>query len=338
MIATAWPVRNGSAAWRHYGKAGASDIIQVKIKTGMLSMDLRHLRHFVAVAEELHFARAAQRLGMAQPPLSQSIMRLEAALGVKLLERSNRKVTLTQAGAALLGEARRMLAQADLTERLVKRVAAGDLTRLRIGFVPMLAMAVLMQAVRTFQARWSGVDVHLSERTSAAQVDALRSGSLDLGVVIRSAVTDPDELELMTIERSSLIAAVPSGWPLAKRRRLRLADFARQPLVMFPQQTTQNFFAAFEAACRQAGFTPNVAQQAAQPYTMLNLVANEFGIGFVPQGARALRIEGVAYVPVDDLPESLANEAALAWMPKMLSPTLRAMIDIFAQVGGVARK
>lgn len=294
-------------------------------------MDLRHLRHFVAVAEELHFAKAARRLEIAQPPLSQSIIRLEGLLGVKLLERNNRRVNLAPAGTALLAEARKILAQAEYAERLVQGVAAGVQTRLRVGFVPMSLMRTLPAAIRTFRQKWPGVEVLLSERGSVAQVDALRSGGLDLGIVIRGMVTDAEGLELKTIDFSRYVAAIPAGWEVAHRPKIRLADLKDLPLVMFPQQMVQNFFATFEAACRRAGFAPKVTQQAGQPYTMLNLVANYFGVGVMPESARFLPVDGVVFVPIGDMPEALTSEVALAWVPRAPSPTRRAMIDIIVE-------
>jgi DNA-binding transcriptional LysR family regulator len=297
-------------------------------------MELRHLRHFLAVAEELHFARAAKKLGMAQPPLSQSIMRLEKSLGTKLLDRSSRAVQLTAAGKALVPEAREVLARADLAERLVQRVASGELARVSIGFVPMSATLTLPRAVRAFQRDWPHVEVQLHERTSAGQVDALHNGSLDLGILVRDLV-DTTGLQLRPIERYSYVAAVPATWPLAGRPSLQLSDLAGSPLVLFPQQLTPNFFTDFEAACRRAGFTPRIQQQVAQPYTMFTLVAEQLGVGIVQDTARHLKIDGITFVPIRDMPASLAHEVALAWVPRSMPPALR---DMIAHIRKAARR
>jgi DNA-binding transcriptional LysR family regulator len=288
-------------------------------------MELRHLRHFLAVAEVLHFARAAKKLGMAQPPLSQSIMRLEKSLGTKLLDRSSRAVQLTSAGKALVPEARELLARADLAVCLVQRVARGELARVRIGFVPMSATLTLPRAVRAFQRDWPRVEVQLHERTSPVQADALRNGELDLGILVCDLI-DSKGLQLRPIERYSYVAAVPATWPLAGRGSLQLADLASLPLVLFPQQLAPNFFTDFEGACRAAGFKPSIQQQVAQPYTMFTLVAEQLGIGIVQDTARHLKIDGISFVPIRDMPASLSHEVALAWVPRSVPPALRDMI------------
>jgi DNA-binding transcriptional LysR family regulator len=297
-------------------------------------MELRHLRHFLAVADELHFARAARKLGMSQPPLSQSVMRLEKSLGTKLLDRSSRAVQLTAAGKALVPEARELLDRADLAQRLVRRIADGDLAKVRVGFVPMSATLTLPRAIRAFQRTWPGVEVQLQERTSCAQVEALNNGSLDLGILVRDLV-EPQGLQLRPIERYGYVAAVPATWSLADRSSLRLADLAGFPLILFPQQLVPNFFTDFDGACRKAGFAPKIQQQVAQPYTMFTLVAAELGIGIVQDTARNLKIEGVAFVPVRDMPGSLTHEVALAWVPRAVPAVLR---DFIAQIQKAARR
>jgi DNA-binding transcriptional LysR family regulator len=289
-------------------------------------MELRHLRHFVAVAETQHFGRAAARLGMAQPPLSQSIMRLEESLGIKLLERTPRGVSLTRAGAALMAEAKPLIAQADLAERRVRQ-AADELASLSIAFVPMCAMRIMPLAIRALRKQWPGVEVRLIERGSALTVASVKNGSIDLGVVVTSAA-DVSELESVHIERLRVVAAVPANWPLAQRTRIGIADLAAYPLIMFPQQITQPVFAAFEAARRDAGVSPKVIQQARHPYTMLNLVANELGVGLMLDSARHLPVEGVAFIDIEDVPESFDTNVSLVWTDRSHKAYHRAMLDI----------
>lgn len=294
-------------------------------------MELRHLRHFVAVAEELHFGRAAVRLGMAQPPLSQSIMRLETTLGTQLLNRTRYHVTLTAAGTALLREAKPLLVQAELTEKAVQRAASGILPQLRLGFVPMSLMRTLPLAIKQFRRVWPGVQVQLSERSSRHTIDQLRAGTLDLGLVVRNLV-DVDGLEIRTVERSRIIAAIPAQWPLGQRKSLKLAELSECSFVLFPQQMMSNFYTAFESTCRDAGFEPDISQQVNQPYTMLNLVANGLGIGLVQSSARGLGVEGVAFVDIEDMPSSFYSEVVLAWMPRSVSPPLHLMIELIESI------
>lgn len=290
-------------------------------------MDLHHLRHFVAVADELHFGRAAKKLKMAQPPLSQSIMRLEESLGARLFDRSTRNVKLTAAGAALLPEAREIIARTALAERLVERMGTGDLARLRVGFVPMTTTVVLPQAIKAFRRAWPSVEVQLHERTSAAQVEALHAGELDLGILSRERV-DTRGLQVRPLERTGLVAAIPSNWPLARRTALKIADLAGTPLVLFPQQVAPEFYTPLAAACRIAGFAPRVAHRVGQPYTMLTLVAQELGVGLVPESAQHVGIDGVTFVPLRELPAAMTQEVVLAWVPRATPPALRGMVSL----------
>jgi DNA-binding transcriptional LysR family regulator len=262
-------------------------------------VELRHLRHFVAVAEELHFGHAAKRLKIAQPPLSQSIMRLEDSLGARLLDRSSRRIQLTTAGHALLPEARDILARAALAQRIVQRLSAGELGKLRIGFVPMSATITLPRAIQSFRKAWPGVEVQLQERTSSAQVEALRSGALDLGIIVREIV-DTSGLEILPFERYGYVAAVPSNWPLGSRSSLRLADLASSPLILFPQQLAGNFFKEFETA--------------------------------------HLKIEGVSYVTIRDMPDVLCHDVALAWVPRSVPRILRDMITLIKKRASLSER
>ena len=292
-------------------------------------MDLHHLRHFVAVADELHFGRAAARLGMSQPPLSQSIQRLEASLGVQLFKRTRASVRLTPAGIALLPHAQGTLQQAELAERVVHQAARGELALLRVGFIPWSLTRALPRAIRQFRLRWQGVQVHLYERVSRQQVASLKSADLDLAVISLNA-TGTAGLETRLVETSRLVVAVPTAWPLSKRAGLRFADLADQPFVIFPPSLSPASHDTFEAACRAAGFRPHITQETAQPFTMLSMVANELGVALIQSTAATMTPEGVTLVPIIDAPASFQTDIALAWMPHSLTPALRAFIDTVA--------
>ena len=293
-------------------------------------MELRHLRHFVAVAEMQHFGRAAARLGMAQPPLSQSIMRLEEQLGIKLLERTARGVSLTPAGSALLAEAKPLIAQAELAERRVRQ-AADELASLSIAFVPMCAMRIMPLAIQGLRKQWPGVDVRLIERGSNLTVASVKNGSIDLGVVVTN-LADVSGLESVVIERLRVVAAVPAAWPVATQSAIRIGDLAQYPLIMFPQQMSQPVFAAFEAARREAGLSPRVTQQARHPYTMLNLVANELGIGLMLDSARYLPVQGVAFIDIEDVPGPNETEVSLIWADRPHKAYHHSMLDIIRHI------
>ena len=289
-------------------------------------LDLPHLRHFVVVADSLHFSQAAKSLGIAQPALSQSIRRLEQTIGIKLLERTRRQVSLTPAGKVLLNEAREVLARAELALSLTRRAAAEELDTLRIGFAPWALMRALPRAVRNFQSRWPGVSVQLDELTTRRQLQGLREGSLDLGVINGHGV-NVDDLETRVVETSRIVAAVPTAWPIARRKKVKMADLARLPFILFPHNWSPAFYATVMTACRKAGFSPNVTQKARQTHIMLNMIASELGVTLLNDTARHVRMEGVTLLPISDFPEDHVVQSSLAWVPRGMNPVLRAFID-----------
>lgn len=289
-------------------------------------MELHHLRHFVAVAEALHFRRAAQRLGIAQPPLSQSIKRLEESLGVQLFDRSRGRVALTPPGAVLLPQAREVLAGAERAERLTRRAAEGRVERLRVGCIPWSLMRALPRALRRFKQRWPGMEVRLQEQVSRQQAADLREGILDLGIV-STRMIDTEAFGHRVVERSRLVVAMPQHWPLARQREVRLAALADVPFVIFTPQISPRAHENFLAACRQAGFEPQIAHESTQPYSLLNMVANELGVALIQSTAAAMRVEGVSLLEIVDAPPSFETDTALIWRPGSISPPLQDLIQ-----------
>ena len=300
-----------------------------------MSVDLHHMRHFVAVAEELHFGRAAARLGMAQPPLSQSIKRLENGLGFALFERSRRKVQLTPAGRIFLDEARRTLAQAETAVRLGREAASDDLAQLTVTFVSAALYRILPAALRAYRATLPGVRVRLEESGTDAQLVRLRDGEIDLGFV-HPPLKETSGLEVQTIQRDRLIAAVPISSDLAQRESLRLSDLADRDFVLFPPRIGPALYGRIISACRSSGFVPHVAQEARLMHTILSLVAAETGVSLVPDGARSMAVDGVAFVPVAGLPDDLVWELALVWRSRGVRRPLRLLIDTVISVGEAA--
>jgi DNA-binding transcriptional LysR family regulator len=284
------------------------------------------MRHFVAVAEELHFTRAAARLGLAQPPLSQSIKRLELSLGVGLFVRTQRKVELTPAGRVFLEEARRTVAQADAAVHLARRAAVEDLTEINIMFVSSALYQILPAALRRYRAQFPEVPIHLEERATDLQLDGLRDGSVDLGF-LHPPLKDASGLEVRTIYRDRLVAAIPGSNPLAKKKAIVLADLADEGFVLFPFEQGPNLHASITTACRRAGFVPRLSQEARQMHTILSLVGAGMGVSLVPERARMLYIDGVTFVPVTDLPAGLTWDLALAWRPRSSRRPVQAFIN-----------
>jgi DNA-binding transcriptional LysR family regulator len=293
-------------------------------------MDLHHLRHFLAVAEELHFGRAARRLGIAQPPLSQSIKRLEESMGAQLFDRGRGRVTLTPAGNILLPQARDILARVELAERLTRRAAEGGVDCLRVGCMPWSLTRAVPRALRRFKQRWPGVEVRIYEQVSRHQVAAVRRGDLDLGIVSLRLI-DTEGLSQRIVERSCLVAAIPQGWAIAHKQSVRLAELAHAPFVVMAPQLSPRSHESFLSACRAAGFEPRIVQESAQPYTLLNMVANELGIALIQSTAAAMKVEGVSLVNIADAPSSFDTEIALVWQAQSLTPPLHALIDTIAE-------
>ncbi len=271
--------------------------------------ELRHLRYFLAVAQELHFGRAAARLGIAQPPLSQAIRRLEARLGVELFRRTRRHVELTDAGAVLRDEARSLLDHAARVERALRTAEAGTAGTLRIGFVGSAAHDVLPTLLRRLRDGYPDVVVAPQELSTTAQVQAVAGGSLDAGIV-RLPIAAPHVATLRLVEEP-LVIALPDFHPLARRARLPLSALAGEPFVLWGRDRNPLFHDEVISACHAAGFSPNVVQEAGEMPTIVGLVAAGLGVSLVPASMERVRSDGVAYRPVRGRPVRIA--LALAW-------------------------
>ena len=286
-------------------------------------MELRHLRYFVTVAEELHFGRAAQRLQMAQPPLSQQIRQLEAELDVQLLYRTKRTVRLTDAGQVFLQEARHLLMQADQAIAIAQRADRGEVGRLSLGFVGSATDSILPVILKAFRQRFPKVQLILHEMTTAEQVEALHNNRIQLGF-IRPPLNDED-LILETVLQESLVVALPEAHPLATQTQVSLVSLAEQPFVLSPRHLGAGFYDQIYRLCQQAGFTPQVAQEAIQMPTILSLVAAELGVALVPASLQNWQRVGVVYKPLADSTPQI--ELAISWRQTDTSPVLHQFIE-----------
>ncbi|APO76811.1 LysR family transcriptional regulator protein [Rhizobium etli 8C-3] len=280
-----------------------------------MTIDLHHLRHFVAVAEELHFGRAAARLHMAQPPLSQSIKRLEAELGFPLFLRTQRRVELTPAGQVFLTEARRTLQQMDEGVRMARRAASEDLAEITVTFTSAALYRVLPAALRAHRQRFPTVDIRLDERPTDAQLAGLQDDSVDVGFVT-PPLKAVSGLQIEVVDRDRFCLAVPVSSPLANRNSIGLAELSEESFVLFPHVQGPSLHGRLVSACRQAGFVPRVRQEARQMHTILSLVAADLGVAFIPEGARSMQVNGVAMVPLAGMPDDLTWDLAMVWKPR----------------------
>ncbi|HET6652946.1 MAG TPA: LysR substrate-binding domain-containing protein [Nocardioides sp.] len=260
-------------------------------------MELRHLRYFQAVAEERHFGRAADRLHMAQPPLSQQIRRLEEELGVTLLRRSTRKVELTAAGDAYLGRVRGILAAVDEAGEEAHRIDAGLEGRLVVGCVGSATYSLLPALARALREELPGVDFAFrGEMLVPDLADALRSGVIDLAL-LRPPLDDA-ALSLRLLRRERLIVALPEGHRLASRERVRLADLEQEELVVHAGRGRSVMYDAVVQLCRGAGFEPRVRHEVAETSTLVTFVAAGLGVALVPEPVAALGVAGATYRPL----------------------------------------
>ncbi|MFM0592864.1 LysR family transcriptional regulator [Paraburkholderia dilworthii] len=315
--------------------------------------DLRQLRYFVTVAEEKHFGRAAVRLSMTQPPLSQAIRALEETLGVELFARTKRSVELTPVGADLLPEVQRLLAGAEGLRPLAQSLARGEAGVLSLAFVSTADYGLLPLLLRDFGARHPRVRLELTEATSDVQVDELVAGRIDAGLVIAPLPSrHATQLSWLPIAREPLIVAMSTEMAarLAKAAGhnaghdardaghdvdleaewldtpISLRDVADAPLVIFPRRLAPGFYDIIMDCYGVAGLTPHIGQEAIQMQTIVSLVSAGMGVALVPQSLRNLRRTGVVYRPlVESVP---AIETGLVWRTAEVSPVLAGFIDI----------
>jgi DNA-binding transcriptional LysR family regulator len=273
-------------------------------------MELRQLRYFVAVAEELHFRRAAARLHMSQPPLSQQIRALEDELGFGLLVRTRRRVELTPAGAAFLRDARTVLGELDGAVATARRIDAGQSGRLRINFVGSALFSIVPRMVERFRRSRPGVEIELHERATLEQLRAVRAGMADVGLV-RPPIEHDVALRIETVLRERTMAALPTAHALAALRRVPLRRLAAEPLVLFPREQAPGFHdllvdsLAGAGAGRVAGAgAPRIIQYAPEMLTIIGLVAAGTGVSLVPESVQRLALDGVTYRPVNGAPRS----------------------------------
>jgi DNA-binding transcriptional LysR family regulator len=267
-----------------------------------MDVEVRHLRYFLAVAEELHFSRAAERVGIAQPALSQQIKRLEASVGVELFRRTKRRVALTPAGAAMVVPARTALSAVAATRTAAQRASRGEVGQLTIGFIESAAAAVIPQAVRRFRHDHPDVGLTLRELSVDAQLEGLRSRALDLGIV-RTPIHD-SELVLEPLIEEGLVAGVPEGHALASRRRIGPAKLATEPLVLLSRDVVPGLHDQVIALLQEHRPGATIAQEATSIQAVLGLVAAGLGITLLPASAASLTRTGVRFVAVSPSPRS----------------------------------
>ncbi|MGE0814012.1 MAG: LysR substrate-binding domain-containing protein [Vicinamibacterales bacterium] len=259
-------------------------------------LELRHLRYFRTVVDELHFGRAALRLRVSQPTLSVQVRQLEALVGARLFDRHTRQVALTDAGRTLDDAARRILRDVETAMEATRQAHAGRVGVLRLGFGPTLMLSTLAHVVRTFRQRHPGVRLDLHELPTGDQLAALLRGDLDVGFV-RGADADP-RLAVELFAREPLLIALPRGHDAAGAARVPLSALAGDPWVLFPRAIAPLLHEQVVRLCREAGFTPNVVQESREVYTTVGLVGAGVGVTIVPETVQRMSWQGVVYKPI----------------------------------------
>ncbi|MEH2438009.1 MAG: LysR family transcriptional regulator [Nostoc sp.] len=290
-------------------------------------MELRHLRYFLTLAEELHFGRAAERLHIAQPPLSQQIRQLEGELGFELFYRTKRKVQLTEAGQVFLDEVQQIMRQLQQAIQVGRQTSRGEIGQLVVGFVSSAAYNILPTILRTFRSCVPGVSIELHELTTDQQLEWLREGRMDVGL-LRPPVEE-NRFSCETIFQESLMVALPEAHLLANQSNVCLTSLANEPFILFPRILAPGLYDLIISLCQQAGFSPKVAQEAIQMQTIVSLVAAEMGVAIVPASLQNLQRIGVIYKTLEEPSQKVA--IAIIWRKNETSPTVLRLVEIVKQ-------
>ena len=288
-------------------------------------MELRHIRYFVAAAEELNFRRAAQILHVSQPALSVQIHQLEEELGAVLLDRDRHHVALTAAGKVFLEHGRRLLQASEEAARAAVRAARGETGRLAIGFIAQLSYEWLPNVLRSFRRHHADVEISLTELTPTRQIEELTARRLDLGIIGLRPPNLHEDLHAAVMSEEGLVAALPRDHRLATRRSLALSELAKEKFIFTARQDAPAFSPWLLALCRQARFEPEIALETDRSPSALNYVAAGFGVAIFPAQIGRLAMPGVRFVPLDK--STPPYQLSAAWRKDNHSPALERFLD-----------
>jgi DNA-binding transcriptional LysR family regulator len=286
------------------------------------AVELRHLRYFIAVAEELHFSRAARRLRIAQPPLSQQIRKLEQHIGHALFERNSRTVALTHAGEALLERARHLLRRLDEDLETVSMVGRGEVGSLTIGFIGSAMLTVLPAMLGNYRKQYPQVELRLRQLTTSSLIDAIRQGAVDIGFLRDAGPTEKLSIETLLAEK--FVVAMPDRHALAKRKKVALNEFKQESLVLFPRNLGPLAWDKTIALCETEGFRPQIVQEAPEWLTVLRLVSSGLGISITPACVATIRAPGAVCRELVRCP--ISTDIDLAHRSDHLNPLTEAFL------------
>ena len=287
-------------------------------------MELRHLKYFVAVAEEMHFGRAAKRLHIAQPPLSQQIMNLETELGVKLFDRTRRTIQITDAGIYFLKEAQQLLLHVERAAETARRIYQGQAGRLIVGFVGSVVHTFLPEGLRLFRERFPDVELVLQELNTAEQIRSLHARRIDVGFLYPDA--QDSMLASQTLTQAPLMVVLPKKHVLSGRKSLHIRELAQEPFIANTRSSEPGVRDAFISLCHSAGFSPRIAQEAGNVQTVLGLVASGLGVCLLPDFIKSIRRPGVRYIPLSGSPPTV--KLAAVWHSDNSSTLVKSFVTV----------
>ncbi len=287
-------------------------------------MEFRHLRYFLALADELHFGRAAQRLSITQPPLSLNIQQLESSVGARLFDRDSKGVRLTAAGLAFREAAQALIASAEQAQLLAREIEAGAVGRLRIGFVGSVLFRGLPQWLAAYRKACPRIDVSLSELNSQDQIDALQRDQLDVGFIHTRRV--PDDLRTAFVQAEPFLCCVGAGHALARRRKISLAQLRDEPFVLFSRQASPDYYMRIIEMFGAQGFYPRVRHEVRHWLSVVSLVSQGMGVSVVPAPLERSGMAGAVFRPIVEA--TIASEVHCVWNAARDHPARAAFLDI----------
>ncbi len=291
-----------------------------------MTSDIRQLKQFIAVAEEKHFRLAAERLNMTQPPLSQAIKKLEESLGVQLLSRTNKKVTLTSAGHVYLKGAYETLDKFHQLEEDTKRAAKGLIGRLKIGFSGSAIYEALPLSIRKFKRSHPHIQLEINELATVDQIDAMLKGHQDVGL-LRPPISKENLFDVIPMRHEELVMVLPTSHPLAKLKMVNLSDFAADEFITFSPETSPNLHSLIIQCCSDVGFNPKIVQTAPQIQTHISLVAAGMGVSMVPECAAQVTHPNVAFRKIKARKAVNSTTMAIACLKGHDNPVIKAFIE-----------
>jgi len=294
-------------------------------------MELRHIRYFLAVAEEGNFTRAAAKLGIGQPPLSQQIRDLETEIGAALFHRVPHGAELTAAGTAFMSEAKTAIAAAEKAKLAAQRAMRGETGRLALGFTASSAFnPAVSGTIRRFRSQWPDIGLSLTEMNSNWLMEKLTREEID-AAFIRPGLEDPKDVRLKRLADEPMLVALPAHHPLARHKRVPLEALAGEPFILFPRTVGLSLYDDIVLACRAAGFELVVTQEAPQIPSVVNLVAADLGVSIVPASIAQVALDGVAYRPIEGPP--LVARLGLAILKAQRSPVAANLMSLIRSTG-----